>query len=97
MKTALSQPAVLLWNDVHHVRTSNGQERSAGRDYEALTINEMTDNEAISLSADDDRHSIAAISSQLIDKGACEFFISRGIHLDASGCQSHRQVCYVGL
>jgi broad specificity phosphatase PhoE len=41
-ENSLSQPAVLLWNDVQHVRTSNGQERSAGRDYEALTINEMT-------------------------------------------------------
>lgn len=40
-ENSLSQPAVLLWNDVHHVRTSNGQVRSAGRDYEVLTINEM--------------------------------------------------------
>ena len=41
-ENSLSQPAVLLWNDVHHVRTSNGQGRSAGRDYEALTTNEIT-------------------------------------------------------
>ena len=41
-ENSLSQPAVLLWNDVHHVRTSNGQERSTRRDNEALTINEMT-------------------------------------------------------
>jgi len=41
-ENSLSQPAVLLWNDVHHVHTSNGQEQSAGRDHEALTINEMT-------------------------------------------------------
>jgi hypothetical protein len=37
-ENSLSQPAVLLWNDVHHMHSSNGQEQSAGRDYEALTI-----------------------------------------------------------
>ena len=41
-ENSLSQPAALLWNDVHHMHTSNGQEQSAGRDHEALTINEMT-------------------------------------------------------
>jgi hypothetical protein len=37
-ENSLSQPAVLLWDDVHHMHSSNGQEQSAGRDYEALTI-----------------------------------------------------------
>jgi broad specificity phosphatase PhoE len=41
-ENSLSQPAILLWNDVHHVLTSNGQERSDGREHEALTINEVT-------------------------------------------------------
>ena len=43
---SLSQPAVMLWNDIHHVPASNGQERFAGRDHEALTINEMTGQES---------------------------------------------------
>ena len=38
----LSQTAVLLWNDVHDGRASNGQGRSDGREHDALTINEMT-------------------------------------------------------
>jgi probable phosphoglycerate mutase len=41
-ENSLSQPAILLWNDVHHVTTSHGQERSDGREHEALTINEVT-------------------------------------------------------
>ena len=41
-ENSLSQPAILLWNDVHHVLTSHGQERSDGREHEALTINEVT-------------------------------------------------------
>jgi len=36
-ENSLSQPAV-LWHDDHHMQSSNGQEQSAGRDYEALTI-----------------------------------------------------------
>ena len=41
-ENSLSQPAILLWNDVHHVTASHGQERSDGREHEALTINEVT-------------------------------------------------------
>jgi probable phosphoglycerate mutase len=41
-ESSLSQPAIQLWNDVHHVSTSNRQEPRASQQHECLTINEMT-------------------------------------------------------
>jgi len=38
----LSQPAILLWNDTHHVLASNGVGRSATREHEPLATGKVT-------------------------------------------------------